>query len=393
MTLRDIGDSIASRPTRFAVSFLAVAIGIVSLVLLLAVLSALNAKSQRLVQDLGVNVVGILRLAPMNESNGLRQRHAALISRNFESLTVSTMRRYHVPTLGTRQRLTVVATDHNMAILRGWPVVSGRFLDEEEIRNGVRSAVVSRALSAEWGWKVGHVVYLRDTPFTVVGIVDVGGSALDTEEGDPRLILGDRVVMVPHSVPPYWERGNTTPGDAVDALFVRGQHARSDTLQLALKRMLSHPDQRAGELAWVTPASLLRGINQLKDSITITAGTISALCLVLGGTALMSLMVANVRDRITEIGLRRALGATRADIAVLFILEAVVVTVTAGLLGTLLAHLALFLTAGKWPVPVRADAWSMMIPPFTAAAMGTLFSYWPARTAARIAPSEALRNE
>lgn len=393
MTFRDIGDSIQSQPARFALSFLAIAIGVVSLVILLSVLSALNAKSERLVQDLGVDVMGVLRLSPPDRSEGLSRRHVELLKRNFSDLTLSTIRRYTAPTLGTRQQLTVIATDHELAEVRGWPITEGRFLDELDIRAGHRNAVVTRALSEQWNWKVGNIVYLRDTPFSIVGIVDAGGSALDTEEGDPRLMLGDRVVIVPESVLPYWDQSNTPPGEVIDALFVRGAQKQAQDLLPALQNVLAQPDQKVGELAWVTPGTLLQEVNRLKRSITVTAGAISGLCLVLGGTALMSLMVANVRDRITEIGLRRAIGATRFDIGSLFALEGVVVTAAAGLFGTALAHAILALTKETWPVPVSPDVSTLLVPPLTAMALGALFSYWPARTAARITPSEALRNE
>jgi len=171
------------------------------------------------------------------------------------------------------------------------------------------------------------------------------------------------------------------------AVFVRALDVHVD----ALRHLLTQPDQKAGELAWVTPASLLRNINLLKNNIALVAGAISVLCLLLGGTALMTLMVANVRDRVAEIGLRQALGATRADITTLFMLEAVIVTASAGLLGTGLAYGAL--TAGSWPIPVKPDAWTAVLPPLAAAGLGALFSYWPARAAARIVPAEALRNE
>ncbi len=153
MTLRDIGDSIRSQPTRFALSFLAIGIGVISLVLLLAVLSALNSKSERLVQDLGVDVVGVLRLSPLDQNGGLSRRHAELLKRNFEDLTVSSIRRYTAPTLGTRQQLTVVATDDRLASVRGWSLAAGRFLDRLDVRDAQRNAVVTRALSEEWGWR------------------------------------------------------------------------------------------------------------------------------------------------------------------------------------------------------------------------------------------------
>lgn len=390
---RDVADSIRSQPTRFALSGFAIAVGIVSLVLLLAVLAALNAKSDRLVQDLGADVVGVLAPDSPKPGEGLLQHHADLVGESFSGIRVSTIRRFFVPTLGTHAQLTVVATDDKLDDIRGWPLAAGRFLDQRDLADGRRHAVVTRALGESWGWKVGNIIYLRDTPFTIVGIVEAGGDALDAEESDPRLALGDRVVMVPRTVRPYWSQSASDPGGTIDALFIKYGSRRAETFVESLRSLLEHPDQKAGTLAWVTSASLLAEVDRLKTSITLTAGAVAALCLALGGTALMSLMIANVQDRVGEIGLRRALGASRLDIAMLFAIESLAVTVVAGIAGTVLAHIILLLTAGSWPMPVSYGPSTILIPPLAAAAIGSLASWWPARSAARIAPAEALRND
>ena len=107
----------------------------------------------------------------------------------------------------------------------------------------------------------------------------------------------------------------------------------------------------------------------------------------------MSLMVANVRDRVTEIGLRRALGATQWDIAILFVIESSIVTGVAAVIGTIGTHLLLVLGKNASPVPIRLGFRSILIPLTVSLVLGIIFSYWPAKMAANITPSEALRNE
>lgn len=159
------------------------------------------------------------------------------------------------------------------------------------------------------------------------------------------------------------------------------------------RRLLAHPDLRASGLSWVTPDVLLSRIRSLQQMIRFTAGSLSGLCLLLGGTTLMSLMVANVRERIREIGLRRALGARRQDIARLFMLEAAALTASAGVAGVLIAN-ALLVGAGvSFPLPTKVGVESAVLPLAAALLLGLAFSYGPARLAARISPSEALRDE
>ena len=107
----------------------------------------------------------------------------------------------------------------------------------------------------------------------------------------------------------------------------------------------------------------------------------------------MSLMVANVRDRVVEIGLRRSLGATARDIAQLFVLEACLVTSAAGVAGLLTAGAIMWLVQKKSAMLMSIGVTGFAVPFIVSVALGVVFSYWPARMAAQISPSEALRNE
>lgn len=392
----DVWDGLRTQPGRSALSLLAVAVGIAALTILVAVLGGLREKARRIAHDLGVNVVGILPAGGSEPSAAgrLEERHALLLAANFPGGLVSTMRRYDVPTLGTEKSLSVVATDPDLVRIRGWRLRDGRFLDGRDMERREWSAVVGRALAERWDWKVGNIVMLRNMPFRIVGIVEAGGGALETETGDPGLVLGERIVFVPKTVQPYWLTEWKTPEDRLDAVFLRTPEAMDYARALSTARsLLDQPGARAESLSWVTPESLTRNIRKLEKTISLTVGSIAVLCLVLGGTTLMSLMVSNVRDRVTEIGLRRALGATQRDVAALFVLESAVVTATAALMGVLAAHALLILGRTALPVPIRPGLSSILVPLIAAVVLGIAFSYWPARMAARITPAEALRAE
>jgi ABC-type antimicrobial peptide transport system permease subunit len=396
-TLRDIFDGLRSQPGRVGLSALAIAVGIVALTVLLAVLGGLRARAERMIQELGVNVIALAYTEPADDKQArqpLHARHLDLLAANLPGSVVSGYRQYaQVPTMSAPAPLTVIATDERLFRIRNWPVVAGRALDQTDLERRESYAVVSRALSTRNNWNPGQVITLERIPFQLVGVVEVGG-APDEDGGASFVGFGEEVVFVPRTLPPYWEGSFRVPDGALDAILIQVPEAAALAPTLArAQRLMAQPDQQASGLSWITPELLIRKIKRLQDTIKITVGSIALLCLILGGTTLMSLMVANVRDRVTEIGLRRALGATPGDIAQLFVLEACLVTAAAAVAGALLTHLLLWMAAPRLPVPVELGWTSLLVPLAAALVLGMGFSYWPARSAARIAPSEALRNE
>jgi putative ABC transport system permease protein len=120
---------------------------------------------------------------------------------------------------------------------------------------------------------------------------------------------------------------------------------------------------------------------------------VALLCLILGGATLMTLMMANIRDRIAEIGLRRALGAMPGDIASLFVIEACVITGSASLAGTVTAALLIVLGRGHTTLVFDLNIITLATPVIISLLLGVVFSYIPARMASHISPADALRND
>jgi putative ABC transport system permease protein len=395
--LRDIAEDIRARPGRAGLSFLALAVGMTALTALLAVLGGLEARARRLVEELGANVF-VITVPPADGAArpraALEARHVELLRAHFADGAVSGLRLFDDVPAGGDRVARVFAADAALLDVRPWRIVDGRFLDEHDLRARERVAALSDALAAAWNLRVGDVVALGETPFRVIGVLRIGTDALAGETADATLLPGDRAVFVPRTLPPYWLGGRGADEDTLDALYVR---APPDLpLERAADRaraLLAQPDRRVAPVSVLTPEILLQRLRKWQDTIRFTAGGIAMLCLMLGGTTLMSLLLANVRERVTEIGLRRALGATAADIAGLFVLEAILLTAAAALVGAFGTGAALWLARDRFPVPLRLDAFVLLTPLLTALALGAAFSYWPARAAARISPAEALRNE
>ena len=394
--LSDIWDGIRFQQGRTALSFLAIGIGMISLTILLAVLGGLRERSRTLIREMGANVFAIMPEASSSPSvtNEIYEAHASLLAANFPDCRISAMRRFktEIPDInGTAQ---IVASDDNMLDVRQWQLVKGRFIDAHDIRNCERNAVITQRISNYRGWDIGQVVSIKNEPFTIVGIISTGKEDIETEGSNNSFSTGDKTIFVPLSASKLWLSPSQADYYNIDAIFIQVPVTSDFRRTLSsVQRIFSGPYAKADRFSWITPEVLLLGVRRMQAAIGFTVGSVAFLCIVLGGTTLMSLMVANVRDRITEIGLRRSLGATPRDIAVLFILEACIVTGTASLAGTTITHLLLLLIKQRLPSPIHLDIWTVCLPFIISIILGILFSYGPAKMAAAISPSEALRND
>ncbi len=143
----------------------------------------------------------------------------------------------------------------------------------------------------------------------------------------------------------------------------------------------------------IVPELLLRQQRQTQDTFNLVLAAIAAISLLVGGIGIMNIMLASVWERIKEIGLRRSLGATERDIVQQFLLEAILISLSGGLLGILLGTGAAHLIAAAAHIPTIVTLWSVLLSFGVAAVTGLIFGLIPARKAARQDPIKALRTE
>jgi putative ABC transport system permease protein len=392
LLFRDIRDGFRSRPGRTAFGLVAVGLGMMSLTLLLAALGGLREKSAAIEKDFGADVLAAVSTgASGNEESGFRQRHLRILEENLEDASISQVRGHRASVSGA-EGIRVVGTDHNLLEIRRWKMAAGRWLDPLDIRAAEKNAVLTSGLSRRIGKSPGDFVNLGRTIFRVVGVLaeGQGSSLVSLEAGD--LTGSPHAVYVPSSVIPAWDLRSPFRPARLDAVILRSSKSAPESLRRRAERLFTDPSLRAGTTAWISPVTLLANVRNLQKTVQWTAGSITLLCLLLGGMTLASLMAANVRERVPEIGLRLTLGATPGQIAGLFIWESSLLTMGAAVLGTGIALICLTVAGSALPVPVALGMELYVLPPAAAVVLGIVFAWIPARSAAAIRPSEALRN-
>lgn len=378
----DVWTGLRTVPARAGLVLVSLSLGLFAVTILFSTLEALRRQARELVRDFGAESFALVRSASSGESPWTRA-HVEFFRANLgKDAHVSGIQRLAPP---SDVDVAVVAADAALARARGWRVVAGRALDDMDVRQGARHAMASASLCRSRNWRVGQTILLGREPFRLVGCFDSGGWALPP--------IPDPAVVVPFTVDGL-DAGGDSARSRVEALWFRAAGGGDpEQVRRRVEALLGQPGMGAGDVEWITPESLLQGIRRWQRVIAWTAGSGSALGLLLGAVTLAGLLLTGVRERIPEIGLRRALGARRREIAGLFVAEALALAVVSAGVGMAAAEVALRMLGGRFPLPFHFGWETRLLPLALALALALLCSIGPASLAARLPPAEALRND
>jgi putative ABC transport system permease protein len=286
----------------------------------------------------------------------------------------------------TRRRDTYIfgVGDRFMEI-RQLKISHGRNFTDEDVQSRRRYVVLGATLVADlFGDEnpLGKPVKVADAEFRVVGIMEHKGNSLGFDLDD--------LVMIPET-----SALDLFGLDGLTQLFMRArdkadmQAAIADVTEILRRR---HNDKV--DFTIISQDDILGTLNAIMATMTMVLLAIASISLVVGGIGIANIMLVSVRERTREIGVRRAVGATRGSILMQFLVESVVIAVLGGLIGLTIGGLIIFAARAAVPaLPIRLSGWVVTIALGFSAAVGVVSGVIPARRAANLDPVEALRYE
>lgn len=394
-TLHYASDAARGTPLRTGLLMLAMSIGVASVV----VLTALGDGARRYVvgqfSAIGSNLVIVL--PGRSETRGLNPANlvtstprdltvddAAILLRLPGVLRVSpiVVGTTEVSAAGKLREAMLFGTNDDFIRVRQLKMGLGRFLSKDEVGHGSAEVVLGAVIRREiFGAEnpLGKTVRIGDRRLRVVGVLSEGGEGLG--------ITADELLIVPVATAQAMLNTNTLFRIMVES---RNREQIGEVKKQVLKTITQRHEGEE-DVTIVTQDAVLQTFDKILNVLTLGVSGIAAISLAVAGILVMNVMLVSVAQRTAEIGLLKALGATSAAVRQLFMVEAVLLSLTGGVLGTGLGYLGAALLRHVYPsFPAYPPLWAVLAGLGTALASGLIFGVMPARRAAQLDPIQAL---
>ena len=270
-------------------------------------------------------------------------------------------------------------------------IARGRFFTETEDHHSVGVAVIGHEIAEKLftGYEpLDKEIQVGNKIFRVIGVLEKAKSPFGGGNTP-----ADSFVFIPYSVMHAMYPNQDDHFVALGA--TQGQLDKLvDEATDLMRRRRQVPFDKPNSFEITTPSGILESFNQILAMVAMIVFPIVSVALLVGGIGVMNIMLVSVTERTREIGVRKAIGATRWDIVSQFLFEAMTLTGVGGVLGIVLAVATSYIIVAFFPsLPAAIPLWAVITGFTVSVAIGLVFGVWPARKAARLDPIEALRYE
>lgn len=394
--------ALANNKLRAFLTMLGIIIGVASVIAMLAIGQGSKKSIQQQISEMGSNMIMIHPGAEMR--GGVRQDPSAMQTlklENYEKLSEECTYLSGIsPNVSSSGQLVAGANNYPSSVsgvsmdyltIRQLTVEQGEMFTENDIRTAAKVCVIGKTivdnLFPDGSDPIGKVIRCNQIPFRVIGVLKSKGyNSMGMDQDD--------VVLAPYSTVMKRLLAQTyLSGIFASALTEDMTDEAVDEITTILRREHKLKETDDDDFTIRTQQELSSMLNTTTDLMTTLLACIAGISLVVGGIGILNIMYVSVTERTREIGLRMSVGARGVDILSQFLIEAILISITGGLIGVIIGCGASFMikTIAHWPVFIQP--WSVLLSFLVCTVTGVFFGWYPAKKAADLDPIDALRYE
>lgn len=393
---------LANNKLRAFLTMLGIIIGVASVIAMLAIGQGSKKSIQQQISEMGSNMIMIHPGAEMR--GGVRQDPSAMQTlklENYEKLSEECTYLSGIsPNVSSSGQLVAGANNYPSSVsgvsmdyltIRQLTVEQGEMFTENDIRTAAKVCVIGKTivdnLFPDGSDPIGKVIRCNQIPFRVIGVLKSKGyNSMGMDQDD--------VVLAPYSTVMKRLLAQTyLSGIFASALTEEMTEEAVDEITTILRREHKLKETDADDFTIRTQQELSSMLNTTTDLMTTLLACIAGISLVVGGIGIMNIMYVSVTERTREIGLRMSVGARGVDILSQFLIEAILISITGGLIGVIIGCGASFMIKAIAHWPVFIQPWSVLLSFLVCTVTGVFFGWYPAKKAADLDPIDALRYE
>ncbi len=398
LTLRIALRALARNKLRTLLTMLGIIIGVAAVIAMLSIGNGAQLAVQERISAMGTNTVFIWPGHRRGRSRGGSDSGTRLtvadwkaVDRLPEVQLSSPMANSSASLVYASANWTTSLTGTNPAYfeIMNWGVTSGRLFSESEVNSGANVIVLGSQVRDELFGStdpVGSTIRVRNIPFRVIGVLE--------EKGSGGFGNRDNTALMPYTT--LMRKIDGTDRLSYLTLQAPTQDRVREVETIAVEVLNERyriTDPKSGGFSAYNQAEASEVAGESTRVFSLLLGGIASVSLLVGGIGIMNIMLVSVTERIREIGIRMAVGARGRDILAQFLVESIVLSLAGGAIGVLLGGgvSVLIASLAGWPTVISES--SVVLAFGTSALIGIFFGFYPALSASRLDPIQALRNE
>ena len=389
---------------RAFLTMLGIIIGVAAVIAMVAIGQGSKKSIQDQLSSMGSNMITIRANSNSTVGGGARLESSALQTLTLDDIKAIEKQANYIsaisPAVQSRGQVINGALNWPTSMqgvapdyfdIRDWKLKEGSFFGDEEVTGAAKVCVIGQTIVdnifTPGDDPVGKIIRYNKIPIKIIGVLkEKGENAFGSDQDDvilaPYTTVQKRIMAITYIQNIYASAINessTEPATAEITQILRTSHK------------LTPADD--DDFSVRTQAELINTFSSTSELLTVLLTAIAGISLVIGGIGIMNIMYVSVTERTKEIGLRMSIGAKGIDILMQFLIEAILISITGGIIGVLLGIGATKIITSLLSWPTLVSESSIMLSFAVCAITGVFFGYYPAQKASRLDPIEALRYE